>query len=93
MTPFTIGQEVTFPHMRHTTGGVIVDRTTDADGVVWCKVRNAHGVDVDWREDALYAKTAVRDAARAAAEQAAVDEAAVYAARQALIVKPKETPQ
>jgi hypothetical protein len=66
MTPFVVGQAVTFPHMSHMAGGVI-EEIREEDGARLCLVRNQHGTVITWREDALYAKTAERERAQAAA--------------------------
>lgn len=83
MTPFAIGQEVTFPHSNHTTGGVITAVDVE-DGVTWCTVRMLAGAEIRYREDALYAKAPQRDAARAVEAERADAQRAIENARLAV---------
>jgi hypothetical protein len=81
MTPFTVGQAVTFPHSQHTTGG-IVRRVwvRPEDGAEMCSVEMANGHIAAYESAGLYAKEPQRKSMADAAvkQQQAKRDAAAY---------------
>ncbi len=88
MTPFVVGQQVSFPSLGHTTRGVVRRVYVDENGAEWCDVRGENGIVQTWRADALYANAETRAAAQAAMQAERVHED--KAARQAFVLSPPQ---